>query len=97
MQISVVFDVPGMTAQQYDEVIRKLEASGEGAPAGRRVHVAFPKPDGWMVVDVWESEEELGRFAAILMPLLAEAGVTPPRPRMHPIHSLVFAEPVAVG
>jgi hypothetical protein len=31
-------------------------------------HLAGPIPDGWLVVDVWESEAAFGRFAEQLMP-----------------------------
>jgi hypothetical protein len=33
--IAIFFDTPGVTQQQYDEVIQKLEATGEGVPPGR--------------------------------------------------------------
>lgn len=87
--IVVVFDVPGMTAEQYDRVIKDLEATGEGRPKGRLYHVASPKPGGWFVVDVWESPELLDRFAKILMPILQAAGVTPPQPQISRMHNSI--------
>lgn len=83
------FDIPGMTAQQYDRVIADLEQAGAGAPPARAYHVAAPKPGGWFVTDVWESEEELGRFAQVLMPILVRNGVTPPPPNVHPVHNIM--------
>ncbi len=89
MAIAAVFEVPGMTAQQYDRVIRELDRAGHGAPDGRLHHVAAATEDGWLVVDVWESPEQLQRFADVLMPRLQAASVTPPRPRVYPAHSVV--------
>ncbi|MGH2746530.1 MAG: hypothetical protein ACRDKB_01220 [Actinomycetota bacterium] len=89
MATTAVFDVPGMTAAQYDQVIAELEAAGAGAPAGRLYHVASQKPGGWLVVDVWESEEALGAFAETLMPLLSKAGVEPPQPAVLRTHNVI--------
>jgi hypothetical protein len=89
MAIAVVFQVPGMTAEQYDRVIKDLQAEGLGAPDGRLFHVACPTPDGWFVVDLFESEEKLGKFAGSLMPILAAAGVTPPQPTIYPVHNII--------
>lgn len=85
---AVVFDVPGMTASQYDAVMAGLDQRGLAVPDGRLAHVASPQPGGWLVVDVWASEEHLERFAPVLMTLIAEAGVTPPVPRVAPTHRI---------
>jgi hypothetical protein len=79
--ITAVFQVPGTTAAQYDGIIRDLEKAGEGAPDGRLYHVSSGTLEGWFIVDVWESAEQLGRFADVLMPIVAKNGVTPPPPR----------------
>jgi hypothetical protein len=80
------FDVPGMSAATYDLVIADLQRAGAGAPAGRRYHAAAPKDGGWWVTDVWDSAEDLDRFAKVLMPILVKNGVTPPRPAVLPLH-----------
>ena len=87
--IVVVFDVPGMTAAQYDQVDKELETAGERNPKGRLYHVAFAKAAGWFVVDVWESREALDRFAQSLMPILQKAGVTPTEPQIYPVHNII--------
>lgn len=89
MSIMVVFDVPGMTTDQYDRVIHDLEKAGLGAPAGRQHHTAAAKNDGWLVVDVWDSPEALEQFAQTLMPVLAKNGVTPPQPQVYPTHNIL--------
>src|SRR5438477_9733008 len=83
------FDIPGMSAHQYDRVIAELRDAGVGAPAARRYHVAAPKADGWFVTDVWDSAAELDAFAKILMPILVRNGVTPPPPKVMPVHNIM--------
>lgn len=91
MAVTVLFQVPDMTKAQYDRVIKELKAKGLGAPAGRMYHVASATDDGWLVVDVWESEAKLGKFAETLMPTLVAAGVTPPQPKIYPVHNIIKA------
>ena len=43
----------GFTAEKYDEVVKKLEAAGEGAPAGRLFHVCFGDKENLRVSDIW--------------------------------------------
>ncbi len=89
MAIVVEFNVPGMTAEQYDRVVQKLEETGMGSPEGRRYHVAAPREDGWFVLDVWDSEEAFARFGETLMPVLQAAGVRPAEPEIRPVHNIV--------
>jgi hypothetical protein len=86
MALAVLFDVPGMTREQYDDVIRDLEAADAEPPAGRISHVAVPRAGGWFVLDVWEAQEDLDRFVSVLMPALGKVGLTPPRPEVQPVH-----------
>jgi hypothetical protein len=94
----LVFDFPGVTNRQYDELCRALN---DGQPlialtdfhrAGYKIvcHVAGPTPDGgWRVVDVWESEEALGHFRQRLMPLLEQVGIPAVAPQVFPVHNVV--------
>jgi hypothetical protein len=90
MAIAVVFDAPGMTAAQYDEITQNLDAAGEAKPDGRLYHVSAPTETGWLVVDVWESEEKLARFTETLIPLIQQAGTEPPQPRVYPVHRIMI-------
>jgi hypothetical protein len=95
----LIFDFPGVTRQQYDRFCRNLN---NGKPlttladfhrAGYLIlsHVAGPTPDGgWRVVDVWESEEALGRFRQKLLPLLKQVGIPLVAPQVLPVHNLVI-------
>ena len=87
--IAVVFDLPDVTSAQYDQVMKSLELAGAGNPPGRLYHVASPKERGWLVVDVWESGELLNQFAQTLVPIMQDAGVTPPQPQVYPVHNII--------
>ena len=89
MAIVAEFKIPGMTATQYDSVLRDLESKGVGSPDGRVYHVAAPSSDGWFVVDVWESQEQFDRFGDVLIPTLQAAGVTPATPEVRPVHNII--------
>ncbi len=89
MAITAVFKVPTMTSEQYDKVIKELEVKGAGAPDGRLYHVASPDGAGFLVVDIWESEEKLEKFAQVLMPMLEGVGVTPAEPEIRPLHNII--------
>ena len=89
MAITAIFENSGMTQQQYNQVLRDLEAKGLGAPKGRLHHVAGPIEGGWFVVDVWESEEALGAFAETLVPIIAATGAALSPPRIIPVHNSI--------
>ena len=75
MAICVLFECPGVTQAQYDQALEKVTGGRPGKkladwPAsGLLSHVAGPTPNGWRVVDVWESEADLMKFAGVLMPI----------------------------
>ena len=89
MAITAVFELPGMTQQQYDQIVRNLSANGLGAPNGRLHHVASASGNGLFIVDVWESEEALGKFSEGLIPIIVSAGATPAEPRILQVHNII--------
>jgi hypothetical protein len=78
-----------MSPGTYDEIIRRLQAAGAGAPSGRSYHVAFGEGGGLKVVDVWDSQEDFDAFGQTLMPILAELGVDPGQPRIEAVHNVI--------
>jgi hypothetical protein len=78
-----------MTAEQYDRIFEQLEASGAGAPPGRRFHACFGPPDHLMLFDVWDSSEEVRAFSSTLMPILAKEQVSMAPPETLEIHHLI--------
>jgi hypothetical protein len=71
LAVALLFTPASMTAEQYDRVIKRLDASGVGDPPGRRFHACFGPADHLTVFDVWDSAEEFQAFGVTLMPILA--------------------------
>lgn len=96
MAIVVVFDVPGMTQAQYEQSVEKLtgrpgpvKSSADWPVAGLVSHAAAATDNGWLVVDVWESEEAFRQFGETLVPILREIGLPDARPRTYPAFNVV--------
>jgi len=75
MAIVVRFEVSGMSEEKYREVLRRLEAAGEGAPAGRLRHIAFGDPDNLQVIDEYDQPSSFERFGQRLVPILQELDI----------------------
>lgn len=84
----ICFDMPGVTAEQYDRVWKDLQAAGHANPKGLLHHAAAPTPNSWMVVDVWESEADFKEFGKTLMPILAKNGFSEAEPAIMPLHHM---------
>lgn len=59
MAVCLVINIPGGTIEQYDEVRNAL---GTPLGEGQISHTAGATPDGFCVVDVWESRADFDRF-----------------------------------
>jgi hypothetical protein len=90
-----ILEFEGFDQAAYDAVNAELGIdmdSGEGDwPAGLHTHLAGPTESGWIVVEVWESQEDQDAFMqSRLGGALHNAGVTKPpkraewtKPRSH--------------
>jgi hypothetical protein len=67
--------VPGVTTEQYDETLRRLEKSGDWLPDGLEYHVAFRSNGNFRVSEIWDSREQLDAFGERLMPVLKDVGI----------------------
>lgn len=61
MAIGAVFEGAGVTQAQYNQV-RDEVAPGNKAPAGMLYHAGGPGEGGFVVIEVWESQEALDQF-----------------------------------
>ena len=91
MAILMIADASDDMLAHYDQVVEQLEAAGHGQPAGRQFHVAARKETGYVVTDVWESQEALDRFREVLDPLLKQAGsnVDPQSTQILEVHNVI--------
>jgi hypothetical protein len=95
MAIGVIFNFPGATIDQYEEVCRginngqPMRALADWPGGGCLSHAAGATPEGLQVTDVWESPEKFQAFGEMLMPHLAQAGIEPAEPTVFPVHNFV--------
>ena len=61
MSIGLIFDIPGVTQAQYDQV-RTEVAPANHPPTGLLYHAGGPSENGWCVVEVWESQDAVNTF-----------------------------------
>ena len=97
MAVVLVHHGATVTQERYEEVVRKLtngknlmESPSDWPVAGLLVHAAGQGPNGFRVVDVWESEEACNQFGEILAPLLQEVGIDE-QPELYQAHTFVSA------
>ncbi len=89
MSITVIFKPDSTTTEQYDEILRRLDAAGAGAPPGRLYHTCFGDRSALGVVDVWSSLAEFEAFGAILMPIIQDVGAQVADPEIHETYDVI--------
>jgi hypothetical protein len=90
VSIVVRFPPSGTTAEQYDEVFRRMSESGNWPPDGLDYHVAFGPSGDLRVSEIWDSREKWEAFLRRLMPVLSEAGIdVSSEPEVFEVHNLV--------
>ena len=90
MSFVLKFTPAGMTAAKYDEVIKKLNAAGAGAPKGRSYHVCYGNATAVQVTDIWDSMEEFDAFGQTLIPILQSLGIDPGQPEVTEVHNIII-------
>jgi hypothetical protein len=95
MAIVLVHEGPTVTQENYEKTVEKLtggkttmESVSDWPVEGILVHSAGEGPNGFRVVDVWESQEAVDAFGEKLGPILAEVGITDP-PQMYEAYAFV--------
>jgi hypothetical protein len=96
MAVVLVHQGPDLTQASYEQVVRSMmgkdrpESPSDWPEEGLLVHAAGEGPNGFRVIDVWESEEAAQRFGDKLAPHLQEAGITAV-PEVYSAHAFVSA------
>ena len=89
MSILARFTPSSLTAEQYDETVRKLEEGGDFPPDGLDLHVCFGDDGNLKVSEVWDSQEKFEAFGERLGPILEEAGIDAGEPEMVEVHNII--------
>ena len=89
MSILARFAPASLTAEQYDESIRRLEEDGPWPADGLDYHVCFGSNGNLRVSEIWDSQEQFEAFGQKLMPLLSDIGIEPGEPELLDIHNIV--------
>jgi hypothetical protein len=90
MPIVAVFDFPGQSLDQYENVFKEGGAAINDQPR-RRSHVCYPTANGFTVVDVWDDEVSFAAFGAIIGPATAKAGLDA-QPVVHEVQGYMGAD-----
>ena len=89
MSILARFSPASLTAEQYDEGIRRLEAAGDFPPDGLDYHVCFGTDGNLKVSEIWDSNEQFEAFGERLRPVLEDMEIDPGEPEMMEIHNII--------
>lgn len=89
MSVLIRFNPASLTAEQYDESVRRLRESGDFPPDGLDYHVCFGSDGNLKVSEIWDSQEQLTAFGERLMPVLADVGIDAGEPEVIAIHNVV--------
>jgi hypothetical protein len=88
------------TRAQLEEVRRLVGANGDDSmPEGMLAHLESETATGFRIVDVWETEEDFGRFYDVALgAAFAEAGVQPMQgpPTIEPVINLLLRQRGAI-
>jgi hypothetical protein len=92
--IMAVHRVASLTEERYEEVVRRLtgkrrlESPSDLPFDGLLVHVAAQTDDGFLIVDVFESDEAVSRFNEAMQTIPRQVGIEEP-PRFYPAHTFI--------
>jgi hypothetical protein len=89
MSIVVRFTPASLTAEQYDESVRRLTEAGDFPFEGMDYHVCSGTDGNLHVSEVWDSREQFAAFGERLMPVLADIGIEPGEPEVFEVHNIV--------
>ena len=95
----MMFEAEGMTGDMYDTIVGRMDVHLAGGATHPCVsHLAADLPSGdVIVIDVWGSPEEFGRFAAEQIMPATEGLVDAVEPRFVPVHNHQRAAAAAVA
>jgi hypothetical protein len=94
MLMMAVHQVPSLTRERYEEVVRRLTGKGRLKSTtdlpfeGLLFHAAGQGKNGFCIVDVFESEAAVERFSEAMGSIPREVGIEEP-PDFFPAHTFI--------
>lgn len=89
MSFVIRFNPPALTAEQYDEVVRRLNEEGVFPAEGLDYELCFGTEGNLKVSQVWDTKEHMEAFGARLQPILKEVGVNPGESEVLEVHNII--------
>ena len=89
MSLVIRFSPPSLTAEQYDNAVRRLTEDGVLPADGLDYEICFGSDGNLKVSQVWDTQEQLDAFGARLMPILSELEITPGEPEILEVHNVI--------
>jgi hypothetical protein len=93
MAVMVKLHVAG-TRDQHDAVDAKVEetlATRGGPPPGMMFHLSWPGSDGFVVMDVWRTEDEARPFLDdVVLPAMTAVGIHAGEPAVIPVWGMAI-------
>ena len=74
MAVVAEVQIPGGSAQQYEQVLRETGVQHGAVAPGQLVRIARPADGGWRVISVWESRGAFDTFRERLTAAMEKAG-----------------------
>lgn len=74
MALAILSEIPDLTQEQYEMVVRKVNEAG--SPAGALFHAGGPIEGGYRAIEVWETPEAVEAFYSSERLRQATAGLT---------------------
>jgi hypothetical protein len=91
MSLVVRFSPTNLTAEKYDESIRRHAEAGVALPPdGMDLHVCFGSNGNLRVSEIWDSRDQLDAYGQQLMPILADVGIElSGEPEIFEVHNII--------
>lgn len=89
MSFVIRFAPQSLTAEQYDDVVRRLTETGALPAGGLDYELCFGSEGNLKVSQVWDTREQMEAFGERLRPILGEVGIDPGEPEVLEVHNII--------
>jgi hypothetical protein len=96
--ILAIHHTPSLTQERYEAVVRaltdgkdRLGSLADVPVEGILAHVAAQTENGFVVIDIFDSQASLDRFVEVASPIAREVGIEEP-PKGYPAHTSLLAD-----